>query len=1199
MKKKIFITENQYKRIFLKEVGSNDPKPLWNPHIRMWTHPAYSDYEFNVPKNMIYKKNSNGTFSPAYPYSSYENTEVRLGGSNSISKDDPDIIKKTMEIEDEKFFKKHIKNKSDSDAFRLWANDIEFPDRIKKVNTVLKQNGLKGSLDTKSSAPYDNIYMKVAFKSIGRFYVIDLDKEVKVKQEELKIASEDIKNFIEYKNYSDALKNWDSVSKSFGWSGVKTVSSEDITNIIEGKVKVSSCINPSYVLTKMVLLRNEMIFNLISQNKMSYDDANNLLVRRTFDERLKNYFTDIEPKPPMKLLDIETPSLFDDSGKQYIDYTGGLGHTYFRRLELAKTSQIKNEKSYEKSKQNYQNNLKLKAELDNLGTTFKENLKDYNTYDAILEKINIHNITIINQTPEKLENACENPVYNIKSLNVGYAAPGSGGSSGSVNETFTWKQACSKNGGVFMYPSQPVSEEGGTKKIGFIGGKVTCCCVNPKGTADVTVNGLDGDYNAKINIEEWCNKSQGDVRSGLDKFAQWGADCVSDWHCIADIASIAVLALGPGGILLSGIIDAVSAVGYVAEQDEGWELNAGLTILGSFGGVGEAFGLLKQGSKFTTKLSKLTTELKLVSGDPILSRRILRDFAKTLSPEEAKQFKNFGKVSTSESVISKFGKGGEFTNEFNKLSKIQKGVFSDMLKKESPENLEKLFKNSGNDINKMVDGYVKGTKQVIFQGGLFAGMYVYSDELGLFLKDIYDKYGFDPLGIFDSNGNLNLENEKLKNIDFNRIKSKKEIVKYFKPEGSNSEFKSKFTEVSAKYSEIYLLSLKKLIDYKEEQDLLIKFDSILKNYVDGIGLNLEKYSQCLYIGINAYNKIFQSTLPNGEIKKILNEGIITINSLPKNKINNDTKSAVIITNNPYIDKGITIMDLLEEPTEEENKNSELTPNNSPNETDEGMKKLNEEIKRIKSLFSEERLYGNLINEQFATDTNGDGNIDEPEAVSFLRSKGYILKSKTEDDMCLGPNTSLKSIYENYKNENVGFELWNSKIGCAMTIYRKNKIPGNFYKLNIFEGSGGNRFALYYEVGKVNCCETEINPGNLKFNAGVENYDSSTYTWGVGLNYIKIEGFWEPSGTDFTLKDMVIVNLLKSNYNDISPKISGGIIPTPVDIGFRSNNPAQLMELMWMKDSTGNCIKIKDFISQEMGGTYTTVFGLDDIINLLN
>lgn len=66
MGKKIVISESQYKRVFLNE---QKVTPMWNPHIRMWTHPAYSDYEFNVPKNMIYKKNSDGTYSPKYPLS--------------------------------------------------------------------------------------------------------------------------------------------------------------------------------------------------------------------------------------------------------------------------------------------------------------------------------------------------------------------------------------------------------------------------------------------------------------------------------------------------------------------------------------------------------------------------------------------------------------------------------------------------------------------------------------------------------------------------------------------------------------------------------------------------------------------------------------------------------------------------------------------------------------------------------------------------------------------------------------------------------------------------------------------------------------------------------------------------------------------------------------------------------------------------
>ena len=56
MGKKIVISESQYNRVFLNE---QDDKPKgwakWNPHIRMWTHPAYTDYP-DVPKENIYIK---------------------------------------------------------------------------------------------------------------------------------------------------------------------------------------------------------------------------------------------------------------------------------------------------------------------------------------------------------------------------------------------------------------------------------------------------------------------------------------------------------------------------------------------------------------------------------------------------------------------------------------------------------------------------------------------------------------------------------------------------------------------------------------------------------------------------------------------------------------------------------------------------------------------------------------------------------------------------------------------------------------------------------------------------------------------------------------------------------------------------------------------------------------------------------------
>ena len=90
MGNRIVISESQYSRLFLNE-QYDKPKgwAKWNPHIRMWTHPAYSNYEVNVPKNFIFKKNDDGTFTNKYPSSTGFGVD-----SDVISKDDPDIIHK-------------------------------------------------------------------------------------------------------------------------------------------------------------------------------------------------------------------------------------------------------------------------------------------------------------------------------------------------------------------------------------------------------------------------------------------------------------------------------------------------------------------------------------------------------------------------------------------------------------------------------------------------------------------------------------------------------------------------------------------------------------------------------------------------------------------------------------------------------------------------------------------------------------------------------------------------------------------------------------------------------------------------------------------------------------------------------------------------------------------------------------------------
>ena len=61
-----------------------------------------------------------------------------------------------------------------------------------------------------------------------------------------------------------------------------------------------------------------------------------------------------------------------------------------------------------------------------------------------------------------------------------------------------------------------------------------------------------------------------------------------------------------------------------------------------------------------------------------------------------------------------------------------------------------------------------------------------------------------------------------------------------------------------------------------------------------------------------------------------------------------------------------------------------------------MKNLKEELKRMKSLFNSDRLYGNIINEATNPDTNSDGKIDSTEfstsgdEISYKHLKYYLL-----------------------------------------------------------------------------------------------------------------------------------------------------------------------------------------------------------------
>jgi hypothetical protein len=144
--------------------------------------------------------------------------------------------------------------------------------------------------------------------------------------------------------------------------------------------------------------------------------------------------------------------------------------------------------------------------------------------------------------------------------------------------------------------------------------------------------------------------------------------------------------------------------------------------------------------------------------------------------------------------------------------------------------------------------------------------------------------------------------------------------------------------------------------------------------------------------------------------------------------------------------------------------------------------LKEEIERIKKLFTEERLYGNLINEQpFATDTNSppDG-IDAEEAVSFLKSQDYFVKKgaaveKNVQDICY-QKSNMKKIYNEIKSYNSGSISNDGKIMsnfssnggiCFYFIKNTRLIPDGTCKLQRInfwdDGDGDFYLKLPYEI----------------------------------------------------------------------------------------------------------------------------------------
>ena len=1000
----------------------------WNKHIGAYVHPAYWDYP-EVPAQFVeLPKNKRGESEGKENEELFKNNLQDQIDGNAFRKwiyKQPALLKRINKILKEKYGEgldksskyynnKYIKAAFDA-PFQVMGYDVFVTNAGEIYSTVgemwIKKEGNKNTRKSKIEAQRAMEKTRKEQKDSFNYYTNHpLYKNVDYSRWG---DLENVKKSWHWDNYVEALSNWNKVNKFFGWTDDRSVSSDHTLNILQRKVPASTCIDPTHLFNRYIELFNEIYkiegtADILMSVNLKFDDIN-------------NYFGDVE-KPPKLQTNMDDED--DDEDKEDNSYgvkdgakdilkvmtTGAIGpfldiasepasSTYVDKKKLSLMDMLPAESDeIINQRQRYKIQNQLIEKLKKVGSDdlprVKELLALMNKYTALLEMVDIHNIIIYGQSKTMYEQACDDcddckthygnkgeddrPDLVYTTTTRTYTHHEDGEIKSTIHHTFSRKDMCKKNGGIFLLPAQSKKEIPAGHSYGFTTDQAFCCCVNPVGTANVTIyKGGENPYTADIDIAEFCNKSGGDIRSWSEKVGQWGYDCVHDWHCVADILSIAAYAFGPWGAVASAIIDLVSAAGYAIEGEEGWKMNAGLTALGAFGGIYEAVSLAGKGVKFGSKLGGLGKILD--SGVDFLKiEDDIAQWAKTLSKSEKEQYEAFVTLSKKLNTAEGVAIHKKMVSEMDKLSKVEKGVLAKLLRDKNTDEIIDLYNKSGKNMEKMVRTAYKGTTQATIQATLFGGVHVFSTEIGEGLKKIHDKWGFDPLGIFDDQGQVSVFNP-LEGVNWDRVV--KDSPEYIE---SVNKLKDSFVKPTPELKTLdqlyssYYISYKHVIEHfekfskKDKLDKLRELNEVARLAVDDKGLDLSYIKKQLSIATDIYNKCGQEKAKGMKIHnsnnddiglmykqhpcdaltiKGIDEAIKTIKNNEKEKISEEEKYAIVATGMDVSkEDSDAFADLLQQAIEQQTMEKE---------------NIEEEIKRIKSLFTEERLYGNLINEQYA------------------------------------------------------------------------------------------------------------------------------------------------------------------------------------------------------------------------------------------
>lgn len=878
-----------------------------------------------------------------------------------------------------------------------------------------------------------------------------------------------------YKTYVGAIENWNKVYKSFGWSDMKIINGLDIIidKILPESILPNNIINPTSILEKL--------FKVYQTYKNDGGEYTDLSLEKIINEQF-NYTWDSDKKSDSVVssepssIGLTTPNKNNfikekDKGKLYTHKGDPYEYKYYeeddswftrKKGSNGKWLELDKEKNYDAIK---------KLEDRHLGGEkfrYRKEIKGYVNF--LTQYIQIHNENIKKQSLKLLEKVCGE--VKIGERVYGYTNIGK---ELKTDVTYSMSKICG-DGGVFIY----FLEE--SKNDAF------CSCVINSGVKKITINNKI--YEIDLNNLE---PTFIDTRDFSKKVIDW----VSDWHNIADVASILILFSGPQGPLLSGLIDLVSGLGYVVEKEEGWQLNAGLTLLGAFFGLKEAKELSFAGkSTFNKKLINLNDILLDNSIDPALRKSRISLWYSSLDDAEKQLYKKYKKL-----VYDKNSKQlKKILEDYTTLSNTEKG-FMDLFLEQYSNNTDyitKLMKNNNNDIRLVLKNFIKenSKKLISIQGGLFIGLQYgveFLTEKSIeILKFLNEKYDYDPFNLFDNNNNITE-----KKLDYN--------IEYIK-------------KMNKEIGEIKKITLPILKSEQEKQDDIASvFDMI----------NSVEEEEVVKDSINSEN-----------VKN--EEGIKSIENLKNNL---------------------------------ENKKN----NNDMN--------IKEEIERIKSLFNDDRLYGNLINEVCD---------NEDEAKKLLQDKGYIIG---DTNPCYDPNFSdigkaIKLFKDKGQNDfkiTEPVSTGGGKIsGCSIKFMGKTSTvdSGKFTEITLFDFEQEKRFVIYYKYKVDDACKKSVTVPGM---AGKKVYNPTGNSGDLysDIRYGKIEGDWGFDGSsDITFRNAVFLKNLNSDGKNPKqiPKIIQDMFPN-FKITFKDpNNP-------------NACIENYNFISEKYGNLNGTK-NIQQIIDLI-